>query len=346
MENYLKEPSKEDLRNLISEILILDHICVKAHYNVDELIFSFLLAKYAKGDFSLSFTLDNCNVKLNATSQGKSISFKGREYFIGWSAFSSIFPISVDDIIPILTGIFSSLEIERRGLTEFERNIINDMVNLGVIIEKNLKLPNYKNLPLFFSITTSIDPYIPEMSGNREVTIKNLKEIGINETDKLEEIDEKKTNTLIFKLITNILKINQKFTRDDLVTDRVYYLEYDSLELALASLYFLDVKGIGDIFQLVITPNYAELLTSKYREEIGKGFKIGNIVEKGSYVIVESDLKSPLLLHLILLQQGKARKDKPVYVKSNDGVYTSRYFNPTSLKEGLIKVEDESINKG
>ncbi|BFI76206.1 single-stranded DNA exonuclease [Sulfurisphaera ohwakuensis] len=337
MENFLKEPNKEELRELNSKILTKEWTCIKASFKPEDLIFSFLTFKYGKVN-AISFSSDDCEIQLITNNSGKFISIEGKHYYLGLNSFVSIFPLSIDDILPIISGITVSTIIERRNYSDFEIDILNDLIKLGVIVEENLKIPNYKSLPLFFSLMLSFDPYIPDITGNRENSIKMLKEINIQETDKLEDIDETKLNSLIYKIISSELKINPKFSREQIITKRAYYLEYDSLELAFALIYFLDLKGNGDIFQFVISPNYAETLIYKFREELSKGFYIKDVNETANYYIVESNLKSPTLIQLILLQSGKIKRNKPVAIKNEEGVFTSRLQVP-SLKEGLVKIE-------
>ncbi|BFH72664.1 hypothetical protein SJAV_06080 [Sulfurisphaera javensis] len=343
MENFLKEPNKDELRQLASRILSESETCIRISYTPDDLIFAFLVLKYGKQN-SISFTSNECKIELITNDAGKIIKINNQQFYIGRNAFTSIFPVSTDDVLPILAGITTSMILERRNYTELELDIINnDLVKLGVITEKNLKIPNYKSLPLFFSLMLSFDPYIPEVTGNRENSIKMLKEINISETDRLEDIDEAKLNSLVYKIISNTLKINPRFSRENLITDRAYYLEYDSLELALSLIYFLDLKGSGDLFQFTISPNYAETIIYKFRDELSKGFFIKNVEETNNYYIVETNLKSPLLIQLILLQMNKIKRNKPIIIKLPEGFFTSR-TQVLKIKEGLNKVED--LNKG
>jgi len=342
MESFLRQPTKEELRQLASQIINLDKTCIKISYTLDDLLFAFLLFKLGKLT-AISFTSDDCEVKLVTDISGKFIEIGGKQNYIGTNSFTAMIPASIDDTLPILAGITSSTILERRKYSEIELEILNDLTKFGVLLEKNLKIPNYKNLPLFFSLLLSFDPYIPDISGNRENAIKALKEINIAETDRLDEIDEAKLNSLVYKIISNILKINPKITREDIITDRAFYLEYDSLELAFALIYFLDLKGVGDIFQFVMTPNYAELLITKFREEVGKGFYVGNVTESRNFYLVETNLRSPTLVQLILLQSGKIKRNKPVYIKTEDGIFTSR-FQVNNLKEGLNKIENIDKN--
>lgn len=342
MENFLKPLNKEELRQLTSQLISMDKTCLKISYTLDDLIFAFLLFKLGK-QTTVSFTSDECEIKLINNTSGKFIEIEGKQNFIGTNSFTSMIPVSVDDTLPILAGITSSTILERRKYSDVETEILNDLTKFGVTLERNLKIPNYKNLPLFFSLLLSFDPYIPDISGNRENSIKALKEINIAETDRLDDIEETKLNSLVYKIISSLLKINPKITRDDIITDRAFYLEYDSLELAFTLIYFLDLKGVGDIFQFVMTPNYAETLISKFREEVGRGFYINNINETSNYYLVETNLKSPTLVQLILLQSGKIKKNKPVFLKTENGIYTSR-FQVNNLKEGLNKIENLSKN--
>ena len=342
MESFLRQPTKEELRQLASQIINLEKTCIKISYNIDDLIFAFLLFKLGKLT-AVSFASDDCEIKLITDASGKFIEIGGKRYYIGANSFTAMIPASIDDTLPILAGITGSTILERRKYSDIELEILNDLMKFGVLLEKNLKIPNYKNLPLFFSLLLSFDPYIPDISGNRENAIKTLKEINIAETDRLDEIDEAKLNSLVYKIISNILKINPKITREDIITDRAFYLEYDSLELAFALIYFLDLKGVGDIFQFVMSPNYAELLITKFREEVGKGFYVGSVTETRNFYLVETNLKSPTLVQLILLQSGKIKRNKPVYIKTEDGIYTSR-FQVNNLKEGLNKIENIDKN--
>lgn len=78
----------------------------------------------------------------------------------------------------------------------------------------------------------SIDPYLPELTGNRENSIKLVKELGENETSKLEELNETQRNTLAFRMLASMSKYRQA-TSEDIIVSRIFLMEYDILEMAL-----------------------------------------------------------------------------------------------------------------
>ncbi|BDC19732.1 single-stranded DNA exonuclease [Acidianus sp. HS-5] len=338
MENFIKEPTLEEAKKLIESINKEESICIKIPYNVDAILSASLILKYMEKSSAISFSSTNCELEFIQNNGGKSIRFKNTEVFIGNSSFSSVIPITTDDILPILTGISSDAILERRNFTDWEVSVMKNSENLGVTIEKNLKIPSYHNAPIFLSLIESFDPYIPTITGNRENSISLINEIGIDELSKLTELNEGTLNTLIFKVVSLIMKINPKVTRDDIITDRVFYLDYDSLELAFSFIYFLDNLGSKILVDFALNPPIARILINKFREIISKGFSIGAINEDKKFFIVDSNLKSPTLLQIILLQEQKIRKDKPIAIKDGNKLLSSRYFINTE-KEGLIEVE-------
>ncbi len=339
MENFIKEPNLEEAKKLIESINKGESICIKIPYDIDAVISSSLILKYMEKSSAISFSSNDCELEfIKKDDGGKYIRFKNTEVFIGNSSFSSVIPITTEDILPILTGISSSAVLERRNFTDWEISVMKNSENLGVNIEKNLKIPSYHDAPIFLSLIESFDPYIPTITGNRENSISLIREIGIDELSKLTELNEGTLNTLIFKIVSLIMKINPKVTRDDIITNRIFYLDYDSLELAFTFIYFLDNLGVKILIDFALNPTIARILINKFREIISKGFSISSVREDKKFFIVESNLKSPVLLQLILLQEQKVRKDKPIVIKDGNKMLTSRYFI-NSEKEGLIEVE-------
>lgn len=346
MEAFLKDNDIEGARKAIISIMGRDSACIKTRYNPDSIIASFLISKSSRGDITISFSENvNCDIEFKDIKGDRYLIYEGNPIHLYDTSFSSLFPLSVDDLLPILAGIFTSSIIERRPLNDYEKTVIQNAQNLGVLIEKGLKVPSYKTLPAFISLMLSFDPYIPGITGNREGTLKIIKELGILETSTIVEIQEEKLNSLIYRIVSNILNYNPKFTRDDLITDRVFYLDFDTIELAFSVIYFFDTIGSSVLFQLVTMPNYAETMISLFREKLSKGFIIGDVSEEKDVYLVKSTLDSPLLVQLSLLQLQRIKRDKKIYLDINGNVFTSRYFLPQYDKEGLIQVDVKSRDK-
>lgn len=337
MESFIKTPRLEDAKKFLQTIDKKKEICIKVLYEPDSIIFASLLLKYTENIAGISFS-SNCEIELRNEQSGKKIRVFNNEFFIGNSSFTSLLPITTEDILPILAGITADTILQRRNYSNWEIEVFKGMENLNVKIEKNLKIPAYHDLPLFMSLMESLDPYIPEITGNRENAVKTVNELGVNELTKLHELSDSQLNTLLFKIISLILKINPKVTRDDIITDRVTYLNYDSLELALALIYFLDTVGSKILVEFSLNPGISGTLIEKFRERIMKGFDVKIVEENKRYYVVESELKSPKLLQLILLQKQSIRKDKLIVVKDDNKLYTSRFFID-STEEGLIKID-------
>jgi len=212
MESFIKDPNPEEGLKLIEAIYNEKSICIKIPYTPDSIIFSSMLMKYFNGDFAISFT-SNCEVQLLQNEQGKWINTHDKQVFLGNSAFSSILPLSKDDILPILSGISISSFLERRKTSEWENKIIEKAKNMGATVEKNIRIPAYNELPLFLSLMLSFDPYLPQITGNRENSINFIKELGINETTKLSELNETQLNTFLYKIMTVAIKLNPRISR-------------------------------------------------------------------------------------------------------------------------------------
>ncbi|ARM76359.1 single-stranded DNA exonuclease [Acidianus manzaensis] len=336
MESFIKTPNPEEAKKLVETLNKKEEFCIKIPYTPDSIIFASLLLKYTEKNFGISYSND-CQIELKIDTSGKSIKVLNNEIFIGNSSFTSILPVTTEDILPIISGITSDCILSRRNYTDWELQLFNNMTNLGVKVEKNLKIPGYTDLPLFLSLMESFDPFIPDITGNRENSIKTVTELGINELAKLNELSEGQLNTLLFKITSLIMKINPKISRDDIITDRIFYLNYDSLELAFVIIYFLDTIGSKSIINFTLNPSIIDSMREKMREKITKGFNISIIEENKKYYIVDSNLDSPKLLQIILLQQN-IKKDKPIAIKKNGKEYTSRFFTNTT-EEGLIEIE-------
>lgn len=337
MESFIKTPHPEEAKKLIQTINRKEELCIRIPYDPDSIIFASLLLKYTENIGGISFTGD-CQIQLKNESSGKTIKIFNNEIFIGNSSFTSLLPISIEDILPILSGIMSDCILQKRNFSEWELELFKNMENLDIKLEKNLKIPGYQELPLFMSLMESFDPYIPEITGNRENSIKTITELGVNELTKLNELSETQLNTLLFKITSSIMKINPKISRDEIIVDRVSYLNYDSLELGLATIYFLDTIGSKILTQFCISPSLGSILVEKFRENIMKGFDVKLQEETKKYYVIESDFKSPKLLQLILFQKQNIKKDKPIVIKQNEKLYTSRFFIDRG-DEGLIEID-------
>ncbi|AWR94856.2 hypothetical protein [Acidianus brierleyi] len=343
MESFIKDPNPEEGLKLIESLYNEKSLCVKIPYTPDSIIFSSLLMKYFNGDFAISFSSLNCEVQLLQNEQGKWINSNDKQVFLGNSAFSSILPLSKDDLLPILSGISISSFLERRKTSEWENKIIEKAKAMGVTVEKNVKIPAYNELPLFLSLMLSFDPYLPQITGNRENAINFIKELGVNETTKLSELNETQLNTFLYKIMTIAIKLNPRISRDDIISDRIFYFNYDLLEVSLALIYFMDIIGSKYLIQFSLNPSIIGILIDKFRENVAKGFKIDILDNKGKYYIVDSELKSPTLISIFLQQIEKNKIIKTIVIKDNDTYLTSRYFL-SSEEEGLIKIDIKDKN--
>jgi ribosomal protein S13 len=339
METFLKG-SIEEGRKIVSYITSKSTGCVKIPYDLESIVFALIISKYSKGNSIISFNSE-CDFRIEKKDNNKFLKFENNEIPLGKNSLITLLPISDEDLTLLISTIIASSIIERRILSEDEKQYISSSASLGAQIEKNIRLPGYKELPLFISLMNSIDPYIPGISGNRISALSVLKELNIHETAKLEELDEAKLNSLLYRIISSILKYNTKFSREDLISDRIFYMKYDTLEVAFALIYNFDVYGSVEIFKAINYPKYLDTIIDKFRIEFSKGYNIGNVEEKNSHYLVETSLKSPLIVYIILRQIQKIKGFKPIYIKIDDKVYTSRYFIG-GTEEGLLKIDYKS----
>ncbi|MGC9105222.1 MAG: single-stranded DNA exonuclease [Thermoprotei archaeon] len=340
MEKYLSEPPKEKVDEFYGRVL-KSVSCVKATYDIDSLLFAFILSTQGNRQTAITFGKgENCELSLvKGKDGGKRVILEGDELILGRSSFSSLVPVNSGLVLPILLGMFASSVMERRQLTQLEEARLEEATQASrdLTVEDGFKLPNYKHLPLFSSLTLSIDPYFPGISGNRQGAEAVLRELKIDLTANLESLSDAQKNSLGYRLVLTAQKHNPTFSNSDLFGRRAFLKDLDLLELTFASMYVLDTLGPGYLFQTVNDPHFAEVLVHIFRDEVGRGFKIDAVTERNNAVVVETNLKSPLLVRQILLQAGKLRPDKVVAISVGSEVYTSRYFT-NSGKEGLIRI--------
>jgi hypothetical protein len=340
MEKYLGEPPKEKVDEFYGRAL-KSVSCVKATYDIDSLLFAFVLSAQSNRQTAITFGKgENCELSLaKGKDGGRRAILEGDELILGKSSFSSLVPVKADLVLPVLLGIFSSSVMERRQLTQLEEARLEEAIQASkdLTVEEGFKLPNYKHLPLFSSLTLSIDPYFPGISGNRQGAEAVLRELKIDLTATLESLSEAQRNSLGYRLVLTAQKHNPTFNNSDLIGKRAFLGDLDILELTFASMYVLDTLGSGYLFQTVHDPSFAEVLVHVFRDEVGRGFSIESFAERNNAVVVETNLRSPLLVRQILLQTGKLRPDKVVAVSVGNEAYTSRYF-VSSGREGLIRI--------
>ena len=269
--------------------------------------------------------------------EGNSVTFNKTTYYIGKSSFTSLLEPSKEDAVPYLNGIMFSMTYDRRNPSELEGKRLEALKSIGVEGETGPKFLSYRDLPLFTSLTITVDPYIPEVSGNRNGTEGVLKELKIDLTSKFVELTDAQKNSLLYRLIVSIQKVNPSITSSDIITERYFIDGIDSLELAYASMLALDLIGSPTIYELVVNPSFAKSLISLYREEMGKGFYLGEVTEKGNTIYVATNLRSPLIVRQVLIQTGKLKGEKVVVVKNGERAFTSRFFMKGE-KEGLTTV--------
>ena len=332
MENFLRDPAPEEASKLVLSAYAEKTLCVKIPYDPDSVIFSALLTKYFNGEVAVTFSSD-CQLTLNKGDIGNSVAYRGVEVFVGSSAFSSLLPLTVEDLVPILAGIFSDVLLRRRKPSDWEQRILNNAENLGVIREKGLKIPAYREVPLFLSLFYSLDPFVPDISGNPVNALKLVKELNGNEFTKLSDLDESKLNTLLFRLVSSLVKVNPKATREDVIDDRYFYNNYDSLELGMSVLYVMDTQGSPILFDAVMNTSLFWTFVEWLRGLLSRGFNV-QVSEEGNRYVVDSNL-SPILAYIVLRQAGKAKDRRPVYLRRGEKFVSSRFFL-NSPEEGLI----------
>ena len=312
--------------------------CIRANYDVDSLTFAFLIAKRSGSPLAVSFSEDNdCEVILTRNRERNSVTFNKTTYYIGKSSFTSLLEPSREDVVPYLNGILFSITYDRRNPSEIEAKRLEALKSMGVEVETGPKFLSYRDLPLFTSLTITVDPYVPEVSGNRNGAEGVLKELKIDLTSKFVELTDAQKNSLLYRLVVSIQKVNPSIASSDIITERYLVDGIDSLELAYASMLALDLIGSPAIYELVVNPSFAKALISLYREEMGKGFYLGEVTERGNTVYVTTNLRSPLIARQILVQTGKLKGEKVVAVRNGERAFTSRFFMKGE-KEGLTRV--------
>ncbi len=338
MENFLSEPDYNEIRNNIIGLTQKEDVLICSNsFNLDSLIISSLVMKYSNGVSFLSFeNTEGCDLLLKNEPAGRWLEMGSRKYYLGNTSFSSVFSLSMDDVLPILTGVLGSALQERRQLTDIEKSLIQNSDTLGVTIETNLKIPAYKQLPLFVSVMLSIDPYIPDMTGSRENSVKLVRDLGVNETTKLEELNDAQLNSLIYRIVASVSKYRQ-YTGNELKVTRIFFMEYDLLEVVFASLYHMDIYGSKSIFEMVFNPSFAEVMIDEFRSQAMKGFSF-NVREEKNVYVVDTQLMSPQLAHLVAIQMKS--KSKPVLIARGNKYFSSRFFFPKRSEEGLVQVDD------
>jgi hypothetical protein len=217
MEKYLNELSPEQADELFREA-VNSVSCVRAVYDVDALLFSFVLAIEAKRQTVISFGEgEGCELILTKNREGRKLTLNKQDYFLGKSAFSSLVRPDERTHLAALLGIHAASLFDRRQFTHLEEARLNGVASTwGAIVEEGPKLPNYKNLPLFTSLTFSFDPYFPGISGNRPGAEAVLKELKIDLTASLENLTEGQKNSLFYRLVLTAQKHNPNFYNLDL----------------------------------------------------------------------------------------------------------------------------------
>jgi len=90
MEKYLNELSPEQADELFRQA-VNSVSCVRAVYDVDALLFSFVLAIEAKRQTVISFGEgEGCELILTKNREGRKLTLNKQDYFLGKSAFSSL----------------------------------------------------------------------------------------------------------------------------------------------------------------------------------------------------------------------------------------------------------------
>jgi len=127
--------------------------------------------------------------------------------------------------------------------------------------------------------------------------------------------------------------VNPKATREDVIDDRYFYNNYDSLELGMSVLYVMDTQGSPILFDAVMNTSLFWTFVEWLRGLLSRGFNV-QVSEEGNRYVVDSNL-SPILAYIVLRQAGKAKDRRPVYLRRGEKFVSSRFFL-NSPEEGLI----------
>ncbi|BBD73948.1 hypothetical protein HS1genome_2337 [Sulfodiicoccus acidiphilus] len=321
MENFIAPTQEEQAREAISHLKNVELVKLSIPYDPDAMTFSFLVSKLVKRT-SISWRGTEGDVILRK-GERKTIMISGTVYDIGRSSFSSLVPVSFEDVEAQLAAFSASWMIERREATQWELKIVRGMEKGGVKVEKGLRLPAYNDIPLYSSILMSVNPLLMSISGNREASLKLVKEVGGDETTYLRDLSEERLKRLVEKL--------SQFTNEQLISTRIFVNEKDVMELGLGLLYFFDVEGSTVPFRIVHVSGYSRYLISRYRRELVGGFQL-ECRKEGGTLVVKTGLRSPLFAEVACPEKGEQ-----VLLETPSGLFSSRYFLEFE-GEGLVRV--------
>jgi len=125
MEKYLNELSQEQADELFRQA-VNSVSCVRAVYDVDALLFSFVLAIEAKRQTVISFGEgEGCELILTKNREGRKLTLNKQDYFLGKSAFSSLVRPDERTHLAALLGIHAASLFDRRQFTHLEEARLN-----------------------------------------------------------------------------------------------------------------------------------------------------------------------------------------------------------------------------
>jgi len=323
MESFIRSTQEEEARAALTALKGKELVRIILPYDPDAMLLAFTLAGIYKR-ISISWNGGDGDLILGSSSE-RSISILGESYNIGHSSFSSIVPLSFN-LLPVqLSGMQISWLLERREPTPWEFNVLKGSERGGVRLEKGPRLPAYHMLPLQYSILMSMEPFFLGISGNKEASATLVREIGGDDTTYLKDLQESQLSTLLDRL-------SKASMGRPVVSTRIFINDVDLLELAMAIIYFFDLKGTAVCYKVANYDNYHKELLQRYRRSLSTGFQV-SWHKEDSKLIVNTNLRSPLLMKVSIgdLEVSFVELELP------DGKYSSRYFNKFQ-GEGLVKL--------
>ena len=195
--------------------------------------------------------------------------------------------------------------MEGRKLTAWEDKLLEAAEGLGAIVEVGPKIFSYKFLPLVEAIHFTVDPYIPTLTGKAEGVRGMLRSLGIGEDSTLEKLNEKELNALINAISVEASKFRRKFSREEMLSKRVFFLDFDTLELAYSLVYSYDLWGVGAIYEFATRPSFAQRIVRYFRNAISQGFDLYVTRREDGSIEVSSNIRSKELAKMLAAQIAK-----------------------------------------
>ncbi len=172
----------------------------------------------------------------------------------------------VDNACKALSLTASYIEMRDRGengdLMGLDRSIAEDLVSSGVAKKQmSLKLFGAASRSIKDSITLTLDPFIPGLTGHEDKALKFLESIGVKSLDKkIEDLEDEELAKLGEGLFKYLAKKSRKSREPSELIGIVYSTNIEGLqdirETALALMIEYDVGGVWRILSASASPLY------------------------------------------------------------------------------------------